>query len=197
MIRSLFHRSRDRALSLSLSPIAREIVKRHLTALTPQKILNLEQMMKALDRDGIPGDVIECGLNQGGSAVLLALLAKPERHFLGFGAESEMESVLGTFRAMGVDVDQRTVALRPLAPKEPPDIEPRRLVALAHINCGWPCARRCLGATAARLGSGGFLVLDDHNQPERYAEIVGNFLADHRDFSLVAAKGHTVLTRNN
>jgi hypothetical protein len=46
MIRSLFHRSRDRALSLSLSPIAREIVKRHLTALTPQKILNLEQTMK-------------------------------------------------------------------------------------------------------------------------------------------------------
>lgn len=89
-------------MSLSLSPVAREIVKRHLTTLTPQKVLNLEQTMKTLDRDSVPGDVFECGLNQGGSAVLLALLAKPERRFLGLGAESGMESVLATFRAMGV-----------------------------------------------------------------------------------------------
>jgi hypothetical protein len=180
-----------------MSPIAREIVKRHLTALTPQKILNLEQTMKALDRDGISGDVIECGMNQGGSAVLLALLAKPERRFLGFGVESGMESVLGTFRAMGVDVDGRTIELRTLAPKEPPDIEPRRSVALAHINCDWQCARRCLDTAAARLGSGGFLVLDDHNQPERCAEMVGNFLTNHRGFSLSAAKAHTVISRNS
>jgi hypothetical protein len=197
MIRSLFHRSRDRALSLSLSPIAREIVKRHLTTLTPQKVLNLEQTMKTLDRDGVSGDVVECGLNQGGSAVLLALLAKPERRFLGFGAESGMDSVLGTFRAMGVDVDGRAVALRPLAAKEPPDIEPRRSLALVHINCDWQCARRCLDATAAGLVAGGFFMVDDHNQPERCAEIVGNFVAEHRGFALVSAKGHTVITRNN
>jgi len=196
MIRSLFHRSRDRALSLSLSPIAREIVKRHLTTLTPQKILNLEQTMKALDRDGVSGDVVECGLNQGGSAVLLALLAKPERRFLGFGTESGMESVMATFRAMGVDVDGRAVALRALAPKTPPDIEPKRTIALAHINCDWPSARQCLEAMASRLGSGGFFVLDDHNQPERCAEIVGNFLAKRREFSLVTAKAHTMMMRN-
>lgn len=183
-------------MSLSLSPVAREIVKRHLTTLTPQKVLNLEQTMKTLDRDSVPGDVFECGLNQGGSAVLLALLAKPERRFLGLGAESGMESVLATFRAMGVDVDVRTVALRPLT-KEAPDIEPKRSLALMHINCDWQCARRCLEAAVSHLGSGGSLLMDDHNQPERCAEIVSSFLAGHRGFSLIAAKGHTVVTRNN
>lgn len=152
--------------------------------------------MKALDRDGVPGDVIECGLNQGGSAVLLALLAQPERRFVGYGAESGMESVMSTFRALGVAVDGRAVALRPLAPKESPDIEPKRGVALAHINCDWSGARRCLDTIAPRLGSGGFLVMDDHNQPERCAEMVGNFLANHRGFFLVAAKAHTVIGRN-
>lgn len=196
MIRSLFHRSRDRALSLSLSPIAREIVKRHLTPLTPQKILNLEQTVKALDRDGIAGDVVECGLNQGGSAVLLALLSKPERRFVGLGAESDMDSVSATFRAMGVEVDGRTVVLRVLMPKAPPDIEPKRSVALAHINCDWPSARQCVEALAERLAPGGFLMLDDHNQPERCSEFVGHFLARHRGFALAPAKAHTVVTRN-
>jgi hypothetical protein len=184
-------------LSLSLSPVAREIVKRHLTTLTPQKILNLEQTMKTVDRDGIPGDAIECGLNQGGSAVLLALLAKPERRFFGYGAASEMDAVLSTFRALGVDVDGRVVALRTLVPRKPPDIEPKRSVALAHINCDWQTsARHCLDAMGARLSSGGFLMLDDHNQPERCTETVGRFLAEHRGFSLVGAKSHTVITRN-
>lgn len=184
-------------MSLSLSPIAREVVRRHLSTLTPQKILNLEQTMKALDRESIPGDVLECGLNHGGSAVLLALLAKPERRFVGYDVRDSLDDVLDTFRALGVDADGRSVALRVCAPNSAPEIEPKRTLALAHINCDWEnCAPLCLETTAAHLSSGGFLMLDDHNQAERCTAVVGNFLVRHGEFSLVGAKAHTVVTRN-
>jgi O-methyltransferase len=184
-------------LSLSLSPIAREVVRRHLSTLTPQKILNLEQAMKTLDRDSIPGDVLECGLNHGGSAVLLALMAKPERRFIGYGMRNNLDDTLATFRSLGVDADGRSVALRVYSPDGAPEIEPKRALALAHINCDWEsCAPLCLETTAAHLSSGGFLMLDDHNQSERCTAVVGNFLVRHGEFSLVGAKSHTVVTRN-
>jgi O-methyltransferase len=198
MIRSLFHRSRDRALSLSLSTLAREVAKQHLTTLTPQKLLNLEQTYRMVERKSVAGDVVECGVGLGGSAVLLASLCVPGRRFIGYDSfhEQPLEKVAATLRAFGVDVDGDRVALRHVSGEQSPALETERRIVLLHVNCDWPLGARCLDALAWRLSPGGAAVVDDRNEPSLCSAAVSKFLARERDFSALPGKGSTVLTRN-
>jgi hypothetical protein len=198
MIRSLFHRSRDRALSLSLSALAREVSRQHLTTLTPQKLLNLEQTFRAVERQNVAGDIVECGIGLGGSAALLASLCATGRRFVGYDSFSErpLAVVAATLRMLGVDVDGDRVSLRHVRDDEGPSLEPERRIALLHVNCDWPMGARSLEALGWRLSVGGAVVVDDRNEPSLCSAAVTKFLASESSFSAVPGKGSTVLRRN-
>jgi hypothetical protein len=198
MIRSLFHRSRDRALSLSLSALAREVSRQHLTTLTPQKLLNLEQTFRTVDRQNVSGDVIECGVGLGGAAALLASLCAPTRRFVGFDSfrEQPLDGVVATLRSLGVEADGDRVSLRHVAADEGPGLEPGCRVALLHVNCDWPIGARCLDALGWRISVGGVVVVDDRNEPSLCSAAVAKFLARESGFTAVPGRGSTVLRRN-
>jgi predicted O-methyltransferase YrrM len=198
MIRSLFHRSRDRALSLSLSALAREVSKQHLTTLTPQKLLNLEQTFRTVDRQNVSGDVVECGVGLGGSAALLASLCGHSRRFVGYDSfrEQPLDRVATTLRMLGIDGDRDRVSLRHVRDDSSPSLESERHIALLHINCDWPLAARSLDALGWRLSLGGMVVVDDRNEPSLCSAAVTKFLVRESGFSIVPGKGSTVLRRN-
>lgn len=79
-----FRRMRNTAVKWSLSACARSVMKNGLTYLSPQKLRVLERYVKRLDREGVQGDFIECGVALGGSAILLSSLLSPDRSFHGY-----------------------------------------------------------------------------------------------------------------
>lgn len=70
-------------LRARVSPVSRRVRDERLTYLSLDKLRVLERLAKAVDRDGVPGSVIECGVALGGSAIVLASLL-PQRRFDGY-----------------------------------------------------------------------------------------------------------------
>lgn len=83
-LRRSLGRVRDNVHRLALSPTARAVLQRRLTYLTPRKLHNLESCARSLNRRQIPGDLIECGVALGGSAIVLASHLDSARHFHGY-----------------------------------------------------------------------------------------------------------------
>ena len=84
-LRSLsVRRVKNAAVAWSLSPVARSVLRSGLTYLSPQRLRALERQVKRLDREGVRGDFIECGVALGGSAILLAALLSSQRRFHGY-----------------------------------------------------------------------------------------------------------------
>lgn len=83
-ISKLLPRMRNAAAKLSLSSTARSVMKARLTYLSARKLRVLERCARQLDREGIHGAFIECGIALGGSAILLSSLLSPQRNFHGY-----------------------------------------------------------------------------------------------------------------
>lgn len=62
-----------------LSEISREVLDARLTYLSIRKLLTIERLMRRIDKSGVPGDVFECGVALGGSAIILASLMAGSR----------------------------------------------------------------------------------------------------------------------
>jgi len=84
MLGTVTHRMANLRAQRSLHPTAREVRARRLTYLTPRRLLDLQSCMATVDAEGVPGDVLECGVALGGSAILLATLMGAERTFHGY-----------------------------------------------------------------------------------------------------------------
>jgi O-methyltransferase len=68
-----------------LSPVARAVRAERLTYLVPDKLLWLEQAMRRLQSNKVPGDFLEFGVALGGGSIVIATEAKAQgRHFAGF-----------------------------------------------------------------------------------------------------------------
>jgi asparagine synthase (glutamine-hydrolysing) len=67
-----------------LSAIAQEVRAARLTYLSPQKLANIESAIADVERRGVSGSVLECGIALGGSAIVLARLMGPAREFHGY-----------------------------------------------------------------------------------------------------------------
>jgi O-methyltransferase len=74
--------SRGRALA-KLSPVARQVLEENLTYLAPRKLLRIERCLADIDRDEVPGCLVETGVALGGSAIVIASHAG-ERPFHGY-----------------------------------------------------------------------------------------------------------------
>ena len=73
---------REEALA-KLSPVAREVLEQNLTYLAPRKLLRIERCIADLDRDGVPGCLVETGMALGGSGIVIASHAG-DRRFHGY-----------------------------------------------------------------------------------------------------------------
>ncbi|MDO9352899.1 MAG: TylF/MycF/NovP-related O-methyltransferase [Solirubrobacteraceae bacterium] len=82
------------AIATRLSEVSRQVRRERLTYLPPQKLRSLERLVAALERDGVDGSFIECGVALGGSAIVLAKLG--DRPFAGY-------DVFGMMPAPGPD----------------------------------------------------------------------------------------------
>ncbi len=94
--------SREKALA-KLSPLAQEVLERNLTYLAPRKLLRIERCLAELDRDAVPGCLVELGVALGGSAIVIASHAG-DRAFHGY-------DVFGM--------------IPPPGPKDPPEVHER------------------------------------------------------------------------
>jgi len=77
-------RVRDDVHWLALTPLAREVSRRHLTYLSSRKLRTLEDCAREVNLRDVPGDFIECGVALGGSAIVLASHLEPGRRFHGY-----------------------------------------------------------------------------------------------------------------
>jgi O-methyltransferase len=83
-LRQSLGRVRDDAYRLALSSTARRVSRRRLTYLSARKLHNLERCARALNRRGVPGDFLECGVALGGSAIVLASHLTAARRLHGY-----------------------------------------------------------------------------------------------------------------
>jgi asparagine synthase (glutamine-hydrolysing) len=58
-----------------LSPVSQGVLEDHLTYLPVERLQTLERLVEQIERHRIPGDVVECGIALGGSAIVLATLS--------------------------------------------------------------------------------------------------------------------------
>jgi asparagine synthase (glutamine-hydrolysing) len=106
------------------------------------------------------------------------------------------ERVRASFAAFDLPVDGSRIALHRGLFEETLDLEDRRPVAFAHIDCDWhdPVAY-CLAALRRRLALGGVIVLDDYNDYGGCRKAVDAFVASCADIRFLARAPNAVLTR--
>jgi len=147
---------------------------------------SLDRLVHQIDQDEIPGDVIECGTCNGGSAAILARVAcrspfgrrtylldsfagLPQAgpkddpraaNYTGLCCGNQA-TVRGLLRAVGVPDDAATLVpgwFHETLPTLPP-----APIALLHIDADWyDSVRICLDHLYDRVSPGGFVVLDDY-----------------------------------
>jgi len=190
MIRSLFHRSRDRALSISLSATSRNVLRRHLTLLSPQNLHTIEQCVRNLDDNGVPGDLVQCGIDPGGvSAVLISMLSLA-RHFRGYttisgSLDQTVNGCGNAVPALGFEIDNQRISFHTADPQSGSLCRNERTVALTHINGGDPKATEFyLKALISLVPPGGFIVINDHNTHDSSRAIIEHFLGSRPEFTL-------------
>lgn len=82
-LRALWRRAVRRIDVAMLGGTARRILAERQTYLSPRKLRRLERAVAGVRRAGVPGDILEFGVALGGSALLLAGYARPDRRFYG------------------------------------------------------------------------------------------------------------------
>jgi asparagine synthase (glutamine-hydrolysing) len=68
---------------LHLSAVSRAVRREHLTYLTATKLRSLEECIRLIDAEQVPGRCLELGVALGGSAIVIATLAR-RRQFTGY-----------------------------------------------------------------------------------------------------------------
>jgi len=150
------------------------------------RLRTLDQLVRQIDADGTPGDVVECGTCNGGSAAILARVAVRSpcgRHvwlldsFAGLPAPTEIDGP-GAAEYVGfcrgqmdlvrevldkVDVPQRSVTIVPGWFRDTLPGLPVERIALLSIDADWyESVLEVLEALWDRVAPGGFVYLDDY-----------------------------------
>lgn len=183
------------------------------TMLSKERLYALERSIQRIHREGIPGDVAECGTCRGGSAALMALWLKrlksdrkiyvfdtfeglppPTRddpdydkaaQFVG-KCHGALEQVQELFRSLGV-LD-RAVFVKGLFQDTLP-VTPLPTLALLHLDGDWyESTRVCLDHLWDRVSPGGIIQIDDYGAWEGCSRAVDEFF---REFGITSPL-HTI-----
>lgn len=182
MIRSLFHRSRDRALSTSLSAASKDVLRRRLTLLSPQNLQTLEQCIKSLDSYRVDGDFVQCGSEPGGVSVVMISMLSPARHFRGY---TNTNGQPDPAPMIDLKIDNQRISFHTVDMQMGSLPDSDRPVALVHINGGDPKETAFyLNALVSRVPPGGFIVVNDRHTHDSSRTIIDHFLGCRPEFSL-------------
>jgi O-methyltransferase len=162
----------------------------------------LQELMRRIDREGIPGDVVECGVYRGGSAGVLGyelIRSRFERRlwlfdaFQGMPPASEQDddysrSIEGQF--VGSESQTRRLLQRFVVPETRYQIvrgwfedtlpmTETGPVALLHVDCDfYDPVKRVLETFYERLTPGGHVVLNDYGSFAGCRKATDDFLQD-------------------
>jgi asparagine synthase (glutamine-hydrolysing) len=191
---------------MALSPLARNVLRSRATQLAPQNLQTLEHYAQIVDQRRIAGDFVECGLDLGGSAVLMVSLLSEGRFFRGYDLDTRSSSqgkpedwedlVAHSLAAFGFPADGRRVSLRRAVIGRTLPGDEGRPVALAHINSEWPKAGTFyLRSIAPLMARGGFILIEERDEETDFKAITDRFLAERRSFSLVSNRWGSIVLR--
>lgn len=171
--------------SLNLANIAGAA---EFSLISPEGLLQLRTLAMTLDRDAVPGDIVECGVYRGGSALVLGAAANESslsRHlwlfdsFAGLppsGPEdgpsaalmpdrlvSNPEQLQRLLERKGVHSDKTTVVAGWFDQTLSRSKVER--IALLHVDADWfSSVKLCLDDLYDRVSVGGFIVIDDYEE---------------------------------
>lgn len=203
LCRALPSAVQQRYLAWRLAPLEAPLsVVRPHSLVTTLNLLFLENLAQRTNRDGVPGDFVECGVFRGGSAGMLAheLVTKsPHRRLWLFDAFAGMpeagehddaysHQIAGQY--VGSEDQTRAILARLHIPEGrfrivrgwfadtlPGRTEPGQ-VALLHVDCDfYDPVRLTLETFFARVAPGGFVVLNDYGSFAGCRTATDEFLA--------------------
>lgn len=108
-----------------------------------------------------------------------------------------LPTVTKSFEDFGIPMEGGRINLvKGLFDQTFPEIRGLDRIAVAHIDCDWydPVAF-CLEATASRMFSGGYIIIDDFNAWGGARRATLDFLRRNEDFSIIQARPTAVLKR--
>lgn len=170
------------------------------TKVSREKLGRLRQLAQAVDRDRVPGALVECGVFKGGGAAVIAASAAPSRQVFLFdsfeglpppgaedgrvararyaegwcaGTEDEVRTIFSTLGLLGPRVHLVKgwfADTFPVARVGP--------IALLHIDADWyESVRLCLERFWDDVSPGGYVVFDDYARWEGCTRGVDEFVA--------------------
>jgi O-methyltransferase len=174
---------------------------RPYTLVDPDRIKNLYTLAHRVEAERIPGDVIECGVYNGGTAAVLARSATRSRikrtlwlfdSFQGMPATTEVDGleakeyvgqVLGStkkvrevLRKAGADLDRVKIVEGWFQDTFP--TAPIYQIALLNIDADWyESVKLCLETFYDRIVPGGFVSIDDYGHWPGCRRAVDDFFA--------------------
>jgi O-methyltransferase len=182
--REKVHVALNRSRALLLPEPYRTVLPYTMVGL--KRLKNLDRLARSLDEGHVPGDVVECGTCNGGSAAVLARIACRSplaRHvwlldsFAGMPPAGEKDSPLAgaytglccgsldrvreVLRRVGVP-QERVTTVQGWFEDTLPNLDVPR-IALLHIDADWhDSVLLCLEHLFDRVVPGGFVVFDDY-----------------------------------
>jgi O-methyltransferase len=180
-------------------PRHHRVVRPH-TLLTPINLLFLEELARRIREQGVPGDFVECGVYQGGSAGILGFEVRrsPGRRlwlfdsFAGMPDASEHDDDLShriagqyvgserqtrrILERIGVAEDRYEIVAGWLEDTLPGLAKPE--IALLHVDCDfYDPVRLCLEQLYPHVSRGGYVVLNDYGAFEGCRRATDEYLA--------------------
>ncbi len=192
---------RDALISSEFSRLYR--VVRSYTMLSNARLRGLYLALRHVERQAIPGDVVECGTARGGSAGLMGLALRrwgaarrlwvmdtfeglpppsaddPDydiaKQFVG-ECLGTLEEVLGLFQRLGIA--DRTTCIKGLFQDTVPNA-PMERIAVLHLDGDWyESVKVCLDHLYDRVAPGGVIQIDDYGHWAGGRKATDEFLRD-------------------
>lgn len=199
-----------RKLRLKLSPNEREHARMNCivqavkgyTVLSEPRLINLYNLAREVDKLSLTGDIVECGVYNGGSAATIAaacLKSHPKRNiwlfdsFQGLPKPSDKDGIIAQSKFhegwCSGDISKVQEVFQTLRVPESrvrivsgwfqdtfPSIQIQR-IALLHIDADWyESVKLCLEKFYNNVCRGGFIILDDYGRWEGCRRATDEFL---------------------
>ena len=181
-------------------------IKPRFTMVRNRNLINLYKLVQAVNHQDLPGDIVECGVWNGGSAAMMGVAGKQGRnaklrtmwlfdsfqglphpsaedgqrekkdYFPGWN-KGNMDKVKTIFNKFGLELGQ--VKIIPGWFESTLSKTPIDSIALLHIDADWyDSVKTVLDAFYEKVVPGGFIILDDYGYWKGCTEAVKDFLSE-------------------
>jgi hypothetical protein len=175
----------------------------HHTKVSREKLNRLCELARRIERDAVPGAIVECGVYKGGGAAVMTACASPAREIYLFdsfeglpppgardgeiaqsrytegwcaGSEEEVRTLFDRLGILGPRVHFVKGWFQDTFP-----VTTVKPIALLHVDADWyDSVRLCLERFWDDVAVGGFVAFDDYGRWEGCTQAVDEFLAARR-----------------